>query len=248
MHLHDAAIALHDIDFTWPGQTSPVLHIDALDVAPGEHLFISGPSGSGKSTLLGLIAGILTPQSGSINLLGTPLSTLSASQRDAFRADHIGFIFQQFNLIPYLSVVDNVLLPCRFSAVRRQRATADGQSLQAVCESLLQQLDLAPALWSTPVTQLSIGQQQRVAAARAFIGKPDIIIADEPTSALDSDRQQAFLELLMQACTNTQAALVFISHDVRLAERFTRHVAFNEINHVAHVARAARITTAAGQS
>lgn len=239
MHLTDAAIALHNVRFTWQGRTDPTLQIDAMDVLPEEHLFISGPSGCGKSTLLGLIAGIITPQSGQIDLLGTSLSDLPASHRDAFRADHIGFIFQQFNLIPYLSIIDNVLLPCRFSNVRKHRATSGGQTLQTVCESLLRQLDLAPALWSSPVTELSIGQQQRVAAARALIGQPEIIMADEPTSALDSDRQQAFLDLVMHACKETHATLIFISHDIRLATRFTRHVAFNDINHA---------TTRAGQS
>lgn len=237
MHSTDAVIALDHVTYTWPGNTQPVLHIDALHIAAQEQVFISGPSGSGKSTLLGLIAGILTPQHGSINILGTTLSGLSASQRDAFRADHIGFIFQQFNLIPYLSMIDNVLLPCRFSALRRQRATADGHTLQAVCETLLHTLDLSPDLWHTPVTRLSIGQQQRVAAARALIGKPEIIIADEPTSALDSDRQHAFLDLVMGACHETRAALVFISHDTRLATRFTRHIAFNDINRVPDNAR-----------
>lgn len=235
----DAAIALHDVRFTWPGQARPTVDIASFTVNPQEHLFISGPSGSGKSTLLGLIAGILTPQHGSIDLLGTSLAALPATRRDIFRADHIGFIFQQFNLIPYLPVIDNVLLPCRFSALRRQRATADGQTLQAVARALLGQLDLDRTLWTTPVTQLSIGQQQRVAAARALIGKPDILIADEPTSALDSDRQQVFLDLLQHACIATRAALVFISHDVRLASRFTRHVSFNDLN---------RRTSHAGQS
>lgn len=236
MHAPDAVIALDQVTFTWPGNTQPVLHVDTLRIAAHEQVLISGPSGCGKSTLLGLIAGILTPQHGNIEVLGTSLSSLNASQRDAFRADHIGFIFQQFNLIPYLSIIDNVLLPCRFSAVRRQRATADGHTLQAVCETLLHTLDLSPDLWHTPVTRLSIGQQQRVAAARALIGKPEIMIADEPTSALDIDRQNAFLDLVMAACHNTQAALVMISHDRRLATRFTRHIAFDDINRVSNKA------------
>jgi putative ABC transport system ATP-binding protein len=228
---NNAAVAIDHLQYTWSGHTTPTLAIDTLHIAAGEHVFISGPSGSGKSTLLGIIAGILLPQQGNISVLGTTLHTLPAGRRDTFRADHIGFIFQQFNLIPYLSIIDNVLLPCRFSAVRRQRATANGQTLQQACEVLLHQLDLAPALWHAPVTQLSIGQQQRVAAARTLIGAPEIIIADEPTSALDSNRREGFLQLLAKACDNTGATLIFISHDMHLASRFTRHIVLTDINH-----------------
>lgn len=225
-----AAIALHDISFTWPGQTRPVLALDKFEVQAREQVFISGPSGSGKSTLLALVGGIATAQSGSVAILGQPMSTLPMSRRDRFRVDHIGFIFQQFNLVPYLSILDNVLLPCRFSPGRRTRALAQGNDLRAAAHSLLRSLDLAPGLWGRAVTQLSIGQQQRVAAARALIGRPEIVVADEPTSALDSDRQQAFLHLIRHECEQAGAALVFVSHDQRLAERFDRRIALNDIN------------------
>lgn len=224
------AIALHDIRFTWPGRTHAALELDALTVAAGEHVFISGPSGSGKSTLLTLIGGIAVPQEGRVEVLGQALQSLPAAKRDRFRVDHIGFIFQQFNLLPYLSILDNVQLPCRFSAYRHARALQQGGSLEQAAKTLLQHLDLAPSLWSSPVSQLSIGQQQRVAAARALIGRPEIIVADEPTSALDSDRQQAFLDLLQQECGHSGAALVFVSHDQRLAQRFHRRIALEQIN------------------
>ncbi|WP_050465623.1 ABC transporter ATP-binding protein [Herbaspirillum autotrophicum] len=229
----DAAIALRDISFAWPGHTAATLTIDEFSVAAREHVFVSGPSGSGKSTLLALIGGIIVPGQGSVSILGSSLQQLPAARRDRFRVDHIGFIFQQFNLIPYLSILDNVMLPCQFSAYRQQRVLAQGLDLRSAAESLLRSLDLAPALWSRPVTQLSIGQQQRVAAARALIGRPEIVVADEPTSALDSNRQQAFLDLVQHECEQAGASLIFVSHDLRLAERFTRRIALDQINRAA---------------
>lgn len=227
------AIALRDLRFTWPGQPQPALDIAALDIQAREHVFLSGPSGSGKSTLLAALGGIIVPQSGSVAVLGHALPSLPAARRDRLRVDHIGFIFQQFNLLPYLSIIDNVLLPCQFSTYRKARALQQGDSLNAAAQALLVSLDLAPALWSRPVTQLSIGQQQRVAAARALIGRPEIIVADEPTSALDSDRQQAFLDLLQRECGHGDATLVFVSHDQRLAQRFHRRIALEQINRAA---------------
>lgn len=231
--MSDAAIALRDITFTWPGQKTPTLALDRFEVQAREQVFVSGPSGSGKSTLLALIGGISSAQTGSVAILGQALEALPASRRDRFRVDHIGFIFQQFNLIPYLSILDNVVLPCRFSALRRERALAQGSDLRTAAESLLRSLDLSADLWTRAATQLSIGQQQRVAAARALIGRPEIVVADEPTSALDSDRQQAFLNLIRHECEQAGASLVFVSHDQRLAERFDRSIALNDINRCA---------------
>lgn len=228
-----AAIHLRGLSFTWPGQPHPALALDELRIEAREHVFVSGPSGSGKSTLLAAIGGIIAPQAGSVEVLGQALQGLPAARRDRFRVDHIGFIFQQFNLLPYLSITDNVLLPCQFSAYRKERALRQGASLAEAAHSLLAALDLAPALWQRPVTQLSIGQQQRVAAARALIGRPEIVVADEPTSALDSDRQQAFLDLLQRECGHGGSALVFVSHDLRLAERFHRRIALEQLNRAA---------------
>jgi putative ABC transport system ATP-binding protein len=237
--MSQAAIALRDISFTWPGQATPTLALDLFEVHAHEQVFVSGPSGSGKSTLLALIGGINSAQSGQVAILGQALDSLASAQRDRFRVDHVGFIFQQFNLIPYLSILDNVLLPCRFSAYRRERALAQGKDLLTAAQSLLRALDLAPALWTRAVTQLSIGQQQRVAAARALIGRPEIVVADEPTSALDSDRQQAFLNLIQHECAQAGASLVFVSHDQRLAERFHRRIALNQINRCAQTEESA---------
>lgn len=226
------SIELKNLVFSYAGASSPCLNITEFHAEAGDRIFLYGPSGSGKSTLLGLLAGVLAANEGAVSILGHDFTTLPQTHRDRLRADHIGFIFQQFNLIPYLSVIDNVLLPCRFSKRRLAQALASGNTLQAVAERLLSHLDLNTSLWHSPVTQLSVGQQQRVAAARALIGKPEIIIADEPTSALDADRQATFLALLLQECTEANAMLLFVSHDRRLASAFNREIDLTTINNV----------------
>lgn len=215
-------IDLQQIMFGWPGRPA-LLDIPALRIMRGERVFIYGPSGCGKTTLLNLIAGIHSAQQGSVILNHEQLSDLSGSQRDRFRADHIGLIFQQFNLLPYLSVQANVELPCQFSAVRRQRAQQRAGSVTSAALHLLKELGLAELL-QQPVTELSIGQQQRVAAARALIGSPEIIIADEPTSSLDSDNREAFIELLIRECDLNESTLLFVSHDQTLAAQFSRQI------------------------
>jgi len=217
----EAAIRIRDLRFTWPGSPAPCLTLASLDVPRGERLFIQGDSGAGKSTLLNLIGGVMPPDTGQIEVLGQPLDRLHPHARDRFRVDHTGFIFQQFNLIPYLSVLDNVLLPCRFSARRRTRA---GASPVAEARRLLAALDLDPALARRPAANLSVGQQQRVSAARALIGQPALVLADEPTSALDARRQQDFIALLMQEIAACGATLLFVSHDPRLAHLFDRNI------------------------
>ena len=225
-------IQINDLVFRYPSMSSACLDIPEFHTNAGDRVFLYGPSGSGKSTLLGLLGGVLSAEQGSIKILGNDFTQMSQTQRDKLRADHIGFIFQQFNLIPYLSVIDNVLLPCRFSQLRQTKALASGKTLQIEAERLLSHLDLQPSLWNKPVTQLSVGQQQRVAAARALIGRPEIIIADEPTSALDADRQVSFLNLLLQECAEANAMLLFVSHDRRLASAFNREIDLTSINHV----------------
>ncbi|WP_316367799.1 ABC transporter ATP-binding protein [Candidatus Thiodiazotropha sp. CDECU1] len=226
-----AAIEVKDLRFRWRKELPEVLHIDALEVARGERIFIRGASGSGKSTLLALLAGVNLPTGGDVAILGETINRLSSARRDHYRSDHIGFIFQLFNLIPYLSVLDNVTLPCRFSRLRKEKATVSGNSLQDEAMRLLAHLDMADEdLIDRPVTELSVGQQQRVATARALIGAPGIIIADEPTSALDSDMRQAFLRLLFQECEETGSTLLFVSHDRQLETLFERHITLDEVN------------------
>ena len=221
MRLVDTVIHIRDLRFTWPASHAPCLALPTLDVRRGERLFMHGESGAGKSTLLNLIGGVMLPDSGNIEILGQSLTALSASARDRFRGDHAGFIFQQFNLIPYLSVIGNVLLPCRFSAERTRRT---GGSPLVEARRLLAALDLDPRLADRPAASLSVGQQQRVSAARALIGRPELILADEPTSALDPRRQAAFIELLMKEVAASGGTLLFVSHDQRLATLFDRSV------------------------
>lgn len=227
------AIILENIVFRWAGQRRTVLDIPSFSLQPGQHVFISGPGGSGKSTLLGLIAGILSPTSGTVTVDGVRLNGLSGARRDRFRGDHIGFIFQQFNLIPYLSILENVLIPCRFSSLRHKRTCGQTGTPATEAEMLLQRLDLAPSLWDRPVNRLSVGQQQRVAAARALIGRPPLLIADEPTSSLDTDRRKAFLRLLLGACRAAGITLLFVSHNQSLAEDFTAVVDLPALNRAA---------------
>lgn len=219
------------LEFRWRPQAPKVLCIDNLQVASGECLFIKGPSGSGKSTLLSLLSGVTTATAGEVRVMGQPLEQLSGVQRDHFRADHIGYIFQMFNLIPYLSVVDNVMLPCRFSARRRERALARGADLESEARRLLRHLDMDhPDLHRRAVTTLSVGQQQRVAAARALMGSPELLIADEPTSSLDADRRESFIRLLFDECRGVGATLIFVSHDGSLEHLFDRTIDLGEIN------------------
>lgn len=224
-----AAIDIEAVKFAWPGGED-LLTVHRLAIAAGEHVFLQGPSGSGKSTLLGLIGGVLVPQSGTVSLLGTSLNRLDAPGRDRFRGEHIGFIFQMFNLIPYLTVRENVLLPLQFCSARRKRLGGVAPAEEAL--RLLGALGLAgDDLLERPVTRLSIGQQQRVAAARALIGRPGIVIADEPTSALDSDTRAGFLELLLNECGACGATLLFVSHDSSLSPHFDRSLSMSGINH-----------------
>ena len=215
-------IELADLGFAWPGQAQ-LLDIPHFTLAPGETLFLNGPSGSGKTTLLGLLGGVQRAQSGHIRLLGQDLGQLSAGARDRFRVDHTGYIFQQFNLLPFLSVRENVELPCRFSRLRANRARQRHGSIDAAAAALLDHLGLR-------ADELSIGQQQRVAAARALIGQPELVIADEPTSALDFDAREAFLQLLFAECRAAGASLLFVSHDQSLAPLFDRSLSLAELN------------------
>lgn len=225
------AIAIEGLRFRWRPDRPWVLDIPSLRLAAGERWLLAGPSGSGKSTLLAVIAGIQQASAGRVVVLGHELATLSGAARDRLRADRLGVIFQMFNLLPYLSVLENVLLPCQFSAARRRRAQAMAGSAPAAARRLLAQLGLdAPGLERRPAAELSVGQQQRVAAARALIGQPELIIADEPTSALDADRRLDFVTLLQRECASAGAALLFVSHDRTLAAYFDRVVELSALN------------------
>lgn len=207
----------------------PVVDIESLAVARGERLFLFGPSGSGKTTLLGLLAGVLAPNAGRILIDGVDLTTLSSRARDHFRGDRVGYLFQLFNLIPYLSVEENITLPCRLNAGRRERL--GGESAAQAAQRLARGLEIEHLL-GRPVTELSVGQQQRVAAARALIGRPPLVIADEPTSALDTDLREQFVRLLFEQAREAGSTVVFVSHDRSLQGLFDRAVSLRDINRV----------------
>jgi putative ABC transport system ATP-binding protein len=232
-----AIIELKELRFRWQTNAPDTLAIDQLSLQAGEHVFIRGESGSGKTTLLNLLAGILTPYHGKITVLNQTLNQQSLSQRDRFRADHMGIIFQQFNLLPYLSVLDNVTLPCYFSARRRERAGQQPNHIQATAQNLLVQLGLDQTLQQRNISALSVGQQQRVAVARALLGQPEIIIADEPTSALDTNKRNTFLDLLFQEANAQGSTILFVSHDPYIAERFPRILEINTLNQALGVAQ-----------
>jgi putative ABC transport system ATP-binding protein len=220
------AVALRSVRFAY-GPGPVVLDLEELDVRRGSRLFIFGPSGSGKTTLLGLMAGVLRARSGTVEVLGTDLGGLTDGRRDALRAAHIGYIFQLFNLIPYLSVEENIVLPCRVSRERRRRL--GGVSPERAAAALADALEIGGLLHER-VTRLSVGQQQRVAAARALIAAPELVIADEPTSALDSDRRESFLQLLFDRCGEAGSTLVFVSHDRQLEHMFDAGVSLEQLN------------------
>jgi putative ABC transport system ATP-binding protein len=226
-------VRLSGLRHGWPGESRDVLDIDALALPAGQTVFVRGPSGCGKSTLLALLAGVQRARVGRIELLGQDWAALPSAACDRRRADHIGIVFQQFNLLPYLSVLDNVLLPCRLSALRARRAGADAPGRERAARELLDRVGLRGELATRRADRLSVGQQQRVAAARALIGAPELVLADEPTSALDEARRDAFMDLLLGACADAGSTLVFVSHDARLAPRFDRVIDLPAVNRAA---------------
>ncbi len=228
-------VDLRDVSFAWSKQSPFELMIDAFGVERGERVLLVGPSGSGKSTLLGLLCGSLVPDAGRVTILNEDLGAKSGAARDRFRAEHIGVIFQMFNLLPYLSILDNVLLPLSFAPIRRKRASAQRRP-DAEAERLLESLGLDLKALAQSVAELSVGQQQRVAAARALIGTPELVIADEPTSALDRDRQEAFLSLLFAELERGGSTLIMVSHEERFQNRFDRVVQLEDIKRTAPAA------------
>lgn len=222
----DAPILLMDnVQYRWPGQASFGLHVPNLTLAPAETVLLLGESGSGKSTLLSLICGTVQPQSGRVSVAGTDIAEMSAGKRDRFRAEQIGLIFQQFNLLPYASVQDNILLPLQFAPQRRDRVASLTDEVTRLCQNL----GLPKDVMTERAGTLSVGQQQRVAAARALIGTPPLIIADEPTSSLDAATQATFLELLFAQSQTHCTTLLMVSHDARLSPQFDRVIQMADI-------------------
>ena len=219
------AIELANICFNYPDRPNdPVLNIPSWSVKTAEQVFVCGPSGGGKSTLLGLLSGLLQPVDGELTVLNQRLDLMSSRQRDRFRAAHIGYVFQQFNLMPYLSAMDNVLLATRFSSPKGTSLVKDE------IKPLFSTLNIDETLWHSVAGQLSVGQQQRVAIARALINKPQLLIADEPTSSLDEANRDAFMALLMSMVTDHQMTLIYVSHDMSLSSYFSQVEQLNAFN------------------
>ncbi|MBA6253299.1 MULTISPECIES: ABC transporter ATP-binding protein [unclassified Colwellia] len=209
------AISLKDMNYRYKNAPANYagLSIAQWNVDITERVFLHGNSGTGKTTLLNLLCGILIPTSGNVSLFNNNISRLSNSQRDLFRAKNIGVVSQKFNLIPYLSVLKNIQLAAYFVKNSRPEVNND-------VKTLLNALQLPNNIIHRPVNQLSAGQQQRIAIARALINNPRLLLVDEPTSALDTSAKNAFMDLLMQMCDNTKMTLVFVSHDASLSHHF----------------------------
>jgi len=240
------AVLVESLVFSYVSD-KPIIDINKWRLNKSEHVFLYGPSGCGKSTLLNLLSGILAPQQGTVSILNTDITTLKPSKRDRFRAQHIGVVFQQFNLIPYLSVLDNIRLAMYFANgdVDKESANEENANAQSTYNnsthiknatkqerivSMLQALQLPKDCIQQKASELSVGQQQRVAIARALINKPDVLIVDEPTSALDASAKNAFMKVLVETVTSSNAALIFVSHDQSLASHFKRVESLTDIN------------------
>ncbi|ODS24268.1 ABC transporter ATP-binding protein [Candidatus Endobugula sertula] len=218
-------INLKDVHVVYPGMPNkPILNIQSWVVGPQEQVFVHGPSGCRKSTLLNLLSGMLVPKNGEVSILNDRLDQMDQRQRDRFRANHIGYVFQQFNLIPYLNAVESVQLATHFG----KHATSGVR--QNEIEALLEKLNISSDDWHKQASTLSIGQQQRVAIARALINKPTLLIADEPTSSLDQDNRDNFMSVLMSLVAENNITLVFVSHDLSLSRYFNRVDALSDIS------------------
>ena len=230
-----ALLQINDFFLRYSCDTNFSLNIDQLLIEKNTKTFIEGPSGCGKTTFLNIITGLIKPNRGQINVLDTDLTTLNPIACDQFRADHFGIIFQLFNLLPYLTVIENIILPCTFSNSKKQKALLISSSLEDEAKRLCRELDITDTLLNKPVSQLSIGQQQRVSIARAIIGQPEIIIADEPTSALDNERKNQFMTLLLKECETYNLNLIFVSHDTSLQQHFDTSYNLNTLNTISTV-------------
>ena len=223
--MDECIIKIDSVRFYWSKKSNFKIFVPNLEIKKGEKVLLLGESGSGKTTLLSLMCGFLNPLSGNISINGNTINQLSSKTRDEYRADNIGIIFQQFNLLPYANVVDNVLLPLYFSKVRSNNVS---NKKEKVIE-LFKQLRLPDDIAQFRASSLSMGQQQRVAVARALIGNPSLIIADEPTSSLDADAQKIFLNLMFEQISENNSTLLMVSHDKSLSNQFDRLIDINEI-------------------
>ena len=217
-------IEVQNLKFSWP-KSSFHLHIDALEIAAGEKLAIIGPSGSGKTTLLNLLAGIETARQGTLRVLDTELKLLGDSQRRDFRCSNIGFVFQQFELLDYLTVKDNIALPFLInqSLAARKTELGDDESIKKLAESM----GIGDKLRRHP-NKLSQGEKQRVAICRALVAQPKLILADEPTGNLDPKNKHRTLDLLFEQVQQRGQTLIVVTHDMSIVEGFDRTIDFSQ--------------------
>jgi ABC-type lipoprotein export system ATPase subunit len=198
----------------------PIIDIPSWQLACGEQAVIHGPSGSGKSTLLHLIAGLLTPSAGSLRVCGRILTELSEAKRDRFRARHLSYIFQSFNLVQGYSALENVCLGMYLSGRSVSRSGA---------RAVLAEMGLEHRFHHRP-HQLSIGEQQRVAVARALAMQPQLILADEPTGSIDPRQTDIVISTLRSACQDRNCSLILVSHDHRVVQQFDHQISFMHLN------------------
>ncbi len=226
----EAIINLNQIRFAYSKESERcVLDLPSWNVAAEESVLLIGESGSGKSTLLNMLCGILIPDSGTMNVAGQALETMNNRQRDRFRAKQIGYVAQNFNLIPYLSAIDNIKLANYFSR-NASDASNNNPNNGLEMKALLLELNITQEHWNRPISQLSIGQQQRIAIARAVVNRPQLLIADEPTSSLDQSNRDNFMSILMATAKAHETTLVFVSHDLSLSRYFDRIDSMSDIN------------------
>ena len=223
--MNEETIRLDSLRFYWSKNADFKIYIPKLEIGRGEKVLLLGESGSGKTTLLSLICGFLSPISGDIFLNEQKLNGLKANKKDQFRSDNIGIIFQQFNLLPYANVIDNITLPLYFSKKRDSRVTNHREAALNLCRSL----QLSESTIAMQANKLSVGQQQRVAVARALIGNPSLIIADEPTSSLDASTQKKFLDLMFRQIEEHKSTLLMVSHDSSISNYFDRTINIKDI-------------------
>jgi len=218
-------IILKDIEFQYP-QGDFRLRIDELRVNPGEKVAFIGPSGSGKTTLLNLIAGILKPHVGHIQVGEQDVSKLADSPCRDFRVSNIGLVFQEFELLEYLTVLDNILLPFRISPALKLNASVRQRAVQ-----LAQDVGIEDKLHRY-TNQMSQGERQRVAICRALLPNPDLVMADEPTGNLDPANKAHVLEILFECVSKTNATLLAVTHDTHIVGRFDRVVDFSQFQFI----------------
>ncbi len=202
------------------GGKLPILDVREFDLGAGEQVVLMGRSGSGKTTLLHTIAGISRPDAGSVKVNGTEITVLPEAGRDLFRADMIGYVFQTFNLLAGFSALENVLLGMSFASGRVDEVRA---------RHLLERVGLHKRLSHKPA-MLSVGEQQRVAVARALGNKPKLLLADEPTANVDSGHQQQIIDLIRSTCREEDVALLLVTHTPEVAGQFERVVQLHDIN------------------